>query len=79
MREELESNPREVSPPHASPHLSFRRTEFHVENRELKPFTQGYMAGWSQNSFWWKVDMSVLLGFKKQPPTPSEEREPGKK
>lgn len=49
------------------------------EERELKPFTQGYTAGWSQTLCWWEVDMSELLGFKEHPPTPSGERELGKK
>lgn len=55
------------------------KIEFCVCNRELKPFTQSYTEGWSQTLYWWKVDMLVLLGFKEHPPTPSEERELGKR
>lgn len=44
-----------------------------MENRELKPSTQGATAGWGQTPCWQKMAMSVLLGFKAHPPTPSGE------
>lgn len=45
-----------------------------MENRVLKPCTQGDTAGWSQSLHWQKVYMSVLLDFKEHLPTPSGER-----
>ena len=54
-----ESQERVCPPHHTLPFVCPSEGQFCVGNRELKPFTRGHTAGWSQTSCWWKMDMAT--------------------